>query len=146
MLCFYFVESPLANGDLIALLSRRKSAALALKPELAFVKKFIIFTHAASYKAFLSGTARAEKFCMEWLARTACTPNLSRAREICAPGKTVGIVSEGPLSDEELAKIGKEVSYNPSASHLESFFKLSPTPTQSVEDLLIERSAVAFIG
>ena len=144
---FYFIESRLPSAEVISLLSKRKGPALALKPEIACVKEFIIFTHAASYKAFLCGTNRARDFGVEWLARLACTTNLKAARKRCQPnGSVAGIVSEHVISSGLLLRLGRPLAFErPPDFELRRMFSL-PDVAYSVEDLLCEKSAVEFMG
>lgn len=121
--------------------------ALAIRPDIACLKKFLHYTYSEAYKSLRLGRPAARKFEVEWLCRLACARNHSKAIAFCRPrGKIVAVVSPGKIPKN----LGAYASFSFSPESLSSLaeeygFGEGALLKYSLEDLLIEKSAVEFL-
>jgi tRNA threonylcarbamoyladenosine modification (KEOPS) complex Cgi121 subunit len=150
-----FLETRVGFEEVVETLKAKCGpGVVVLRPELCFSAKFLRYTLFLAYKSFQNGGASARSLGLEWLCRIAGTGNVSSALEFCLPpkekGTLVGIASAreipaavfGPLGDAvkpDPKKLGKEAAAR---------FKVSPAALErnSLEDLLVERSALASVA
>lgn len=148
MLHAYFLKPALRPADVARELPQK---ALAVDPALASLPKFLSYTLSQTFKAFLSGQATARKFEVEWLCRLACTPQIEQGLQMTAFKDRAGIASVEPIPKTRLEKWGTPLAYRFTPAEKKRLARLYHLPDSVVrryglEELLIEKSAVAFLG
>ena len=152
----YFAEP---RKDLLKLvLTLKKSHSgpfVVVKPELGILPRFLRYTLFSTYKSFQQERAPAKDFALSWLCFIACTPKIDRALKFAAPdGKRIAIACEDELSPAALAQLGPLASFADDGKwraaaekRLAEMYGLSRAAlaNYSLEDLLIEKSAVALL-
>ncbi|MBU1197240.1 hypothetical protein KJ765_01880 [Candidatus Micrarchaeota archaeon] len=143
----YFIETLLSPE---ALAKQLPEKTIALKPELAGFPRFLAYTYSQTYKAFLSGSASATKFEVEWMCRIACTPQHAKAIRFCAATRMAALVSLVRIPKTLRTRFGKSISFALSVSAKQALgaqYGYSPEVLKhyALEDLLIEKTTVEFL-
>ncbi len=143
-----FVKPRLSFAELLPALPPR---TLAVRPDVACLKRFLDYTYSEAFKSFQAGRQSARKFEVEWLCRLACTQNQSKAIGFCRPrGELAALVSPEEIGGKIIGGVGVEAEFAPSPSGMRSLageygFGSEALEKYSLEDLLVEKCAVEFL-
>ncbi|MFH1107461.1 MAG: hypothetical protein V1787_06230 [Candidatus Micrarchaeota archaeon] len=140
-----FLKPSLPFHELLARLPR---GTLAVRPELACLKRFLDYSHSQAIKAFRRGGNTAGRFEVEWLCRLACTPSHSKAIAFCRPrGAVVALLSPRKVGAARFGSVGTFACGEKALQSLagEYGYGRAALEKYALGDLLAESQTVEFL-